>query len=167
MAVPATKDELLTAIEKTFAQLDHDLDRVPPAAAREPVLEGQVKDTMMSPADLLAYLIGWNRQVLIWHQRRAGGLPDELPAPGLAWNELGLLAQRFYGDHADDGWEELRLQFREAKDDVVALVEGYSDDELYGAPWYGKWTMGRMISFNTSSPYANARRRLRAWLRTR
>ncbi|WP_353959734.1 ClbS/DfsB family four-helix bundle protein [Corynebacterium atrinae] len=25
-------------------------------------------------------------------------------------------------------------------------------------PWYGKWTMGRMISFNTSSPYADARR---------
>ncbi|HGU7194519.1 TPA: ClbS/DfsB family four-helix bundle protein, partial [Yersinia enterocolitica] len=28
---------------------------------------------------------------------------------------------------------------------------------------YGKWTMGRMISFNTSSPYSNACSRLRKW----
>ncbi|EPE9290931.1 ClbS/DfsB family four-helix bundle protein, partial [Escherichia coli] len=34
---------------------------------------------------------------------------------------------------------------------------------LYGRPWYTKWTMGRMISFNTSSPYANANGRLRKW----
>ncbi|MGI1213336.1 ClbS/DfsB family four-helix bundle protein [Escherichia coli] len=30
-------------------------------------------------------------------------------------------------------------------------------------PWFKKWTMGRMISFNTSSPYANANGRLRKW----
>lgn len=53
----------------------------------------------------------------------------------------------------------------QAKSDVVALVEGLSNDELYGSPWYGKYTAGRMIQFNTSSPYANARRRIRSWLR--
>ncbi|EQB9714967.1 ClbS/DfsB family four-helix bundle protein, partial [Yersinia enterocolitica] len=30
-----------------------------------------------------------------------------------------------------------------------------------------KWTMGRMIQFNTASPYANARGRLRKWLKTK
>ncbi|WP_341476959.1 ClbS/DfsB family four-helix bundle protein [Sphingomonas oleivorans] len=29
--------------------------------------------------------------------------------------------------------------------------------------WYGKWTMERMIQFNTSSPYDNAGGRLRKW----
>ncbi len=84
MAIPATKDDLLAAIEKTFTQLDKDLDRVPVAATREPVLQGHVKGPMMSPADLVAYLVGWNQQVLIWHRRRAEGLPDEFPAPGFA-----------------------------------------------------------------------------------
>ena len=166
MAVPATKAELLVAIDKTFAQLERDLDRVPLATVREPVLDGHVKNTTMSPADLLAYLIGWNQQVLTWHRRRADGLPDELPAPGIKWNELGLLAQRYYVEYETESWDELRARLREAKDAVTELIHGYSDAELYGQPWYGKWTMGRMISFNTSSPYTNARGRIRAWLRT-
>ncbi|WP_080792276.1 ClbS/DfsB family four-helix bundle protein [Corynebacterium pacaense] len=166
MAVPATKADLLAVIDKTFAQLERDLDRVPPVAAREPVLDGHVKNTMMSPADLLAYLIGWNQQVLTWHRRRAEGLPDELPAPGIKWNELGVLAQCYYAEHEAETWDELRAQLRDAKDSIVDLIEGYSDAELYGQPWYGKWMMGRMISFNTSSPYTNARGRIRAWLRT-
>ncbi len=166
MPVPASKEDLLAAIEKTFEQLEQDLDRVPAGAARQRVLEGHVKDTVMSPADLVAYLIGWNQQVLTWHRRRAEALPDQFPAAGLNWNELGLLAQRYYAERAEESWEDLRLQLREAKEGIVALVAGYSDAELYGEPWYGKWTMGRMISLNTSSPYANARRRVRAWLRT-
>ncbi|KAB1663578.1 ClbS/DfsB family four-helix bundle protein [Pseudoclavibacter sp. CFCC 13611] len=166
MSVPATKAELLAAIDKTFAQLERDLDRVPLASVREPVLDGHVKNTCMSPADLVAYLIGWNQQVLTWHRRRAAGLPDEFPAPGIKWNELGSLAQRYYAAHADDSWEQLRTQLRDAKSAIIELIDGYSDADLYGRPWYGKWTMGRMISFNTSSPYANARGRIRAWLRT-
>lgn len=166
MAVPASRDELLGAIEKTFAALEKDLDRVPVELARESLLDGHAKGTRMSPADLVAYLIGWNQQVLTWHQRRAAHLPDEFPAPGVRWNELGLLAQRFYADHQDAGWDDLRLELREAKVQITDLVASYSDQELYGEAWYGKWTMGRMISFNTSSPYTNARGRIRGWLRT-
>lgn len=80
MAIPTSKDELLTAVEKTFTQLSGDLERVPPDAARQPVLEGQVKDTMMSPADLVAYLVGWNQQVLTWPPTPRGEGPD--PRPG-------------------------------------------------------------------------------------
>lgn len=166
MAVAATKNELLLGIEQAFSQLSGDLDRVPPELAREPVLEGHVAGTVMSPADLVAYLIGWNEQVLTWHRRRAAGLPDEFPAPGIKWNELGLLAQRYYSEHQDDSWASLRTQLTEAKKKIVDLVDGCSDEELYGSPWYGKWTLGRMISLNTSSPYRNARNRIRSWLRT-
>ena len=166
MAVPASKEDLLAAIEKTFDQLSRDLDRVPIESARESVLDGHVKGTTMSPADLVAYLIGWNQQVLVWHHRRAVGLPDEFPASGIRWNELGLLAQRFYFVHRDDGWNSLRTQLSDAKNQIVDLIQGCSDEELYGEPWYGSWTMGRMISLNTSSPYTNARGRIRAWLRT-
>ncbi|MCI1219165.1 MAG: ClbS/DfsB family four-helix bundle protein [Bifidobacterium sp.] len=165
MAVPATKEDLLAAIEKTFAQLEDDLDRVPIEATRNRVLEGHVKDTVMSPSDLVAYLVGWNQQVLTWHRRRDEELPDEFPAAGIKWNELGLLAQRYYAEHSEDSWHALRWQLRNAKKEIIALVERHSDAELYGSPWYGKWTMGRMISFNTASPYANARRRVRSWLR--
>ena len=121
----------------------------------------------MSPADLVAYLIGWNEQVLTWHQRRAAGLPDELPAPGITWNELGLLAQRYHSEHEGDSWTSLRAQLNDTKRKIIELIQSYSNEDLYGPPWYGKWTMGRLISLNTSSPYSNSRGRIRAWLRTR
>jgi len=94
---------------------------------------------MVSPVDLVAYLVGGNEQ--------------------------GLLAQQYYGEHEAESWESLRAQLAEAKGRLVALVEGHSDEDLYGRPWYRAWTMGRMISLNTSSPYASARGRIRAWLR--
>lgn len=166
MPVPSSKAELLVAIEKTFTALDATLDQVPAELAREPVLTGHVKETMMSPADLVAYLIGWNEQVLTWHERRLANLPDELPSAGIKWNELGLLAQRYYATYQDESWTELRAHLLGAKNRLVSLVQGYTDDELYGGQWYGKWTMGRMISFNTSSPYTNARGRVRSWLKT-
>ncbi|PRI11395.1 ClbS/DfsB family four-helix bundle protein [Leucobacter massiliensis] len=166
MAVPASRAELLEAIETSFARLDAELDRVPPEVARQPVLEGHVAGTTMSPADLLAYLIGWGQQILTWCERRAEGLPDEFPARGVKWNELGLLAQRYYAEREHLGWDDLRRQLRSSKVAITQLVEGHTDAELYGSPWYGKWTLGRMISLNTSSPYVNARGRLRRWLRT-
>jgi hypothetical protein len=166
MSVPGTKLELLDAIDTTFTKLQKDLDRVPVEQARDTTLEGHAKGTTMSPADLVAYLVGWNRQVLTWHRRRQEGLPDEFPAEGIKWNELGVLAGRYYREYESVTWDDLRSQLCEAKDGIVELISQYDDDELYGRPWYGKWTMGRMISFNTSSPYANARARIRKWLRT-
>lgn len=166
MAIPASRSQLLAAIDEAYSRLERDLDGVPADRVREPVLPGHVQGTTMSPADLVAYLIGWNRQVLLWHERRAAGLPDEFPAAGVSWSELGVLARRFYGEHRDDTWTALRACLDDAKHRIVELVQAHSDEELYGSPWYGTYTLGRMISLNTSSPYRNASGRIRRWLRT-
>lgn len=165
MAVPTTKAELLHAIADGYTKLQGDLARVPEHRAREASMPGHASGTMMSPADLVAYLIGWNEQVLSWHAQRASGLEPAFPADGFAWNQLGELAQKFYADYADLSWEQLLRRLAVAKSAIVVLVESLDDDQLYGATWYGTYTAGRMIQFNTSSPYANARKRIRAWLR--
>lgn len=165
MAVPTDKSGLLGAIEQSARLLTADLARVPVERARERSLPGHASGTMMSPADLVAYLVGWNELVLDWHRQRAEGVEPEFPAPGYRWNQLGELAQKFYRDGEELSWEQLLERFRLAKEAIVVLIEGKSDEELYDAPWYGTYTAGRMIQFNTSSPYANARRRIRAWLR--
>lgn len=165
MAVPRSKNELLRAIDDSYSKLAADLRRVPIDRARETSLAAHSAGTMMSPADLVAYLIGWNGLVLSWHAQRAAGAEPELPAPGYSWAELGELAQRFYRDHAEASWPDLLHELATAKAGIVHLVDGLSDAELYGWPWYRSYTAGRMIQLNTSSPYANARTRLRAWLR--
>lgn len=165
MAVPANKTELLHAVVDGYEKLSRDLDRVPADRAREHSMPGHAADTVMCPADLVAYLIGWNELVLSWHTQRSKGVEPTFPAEGFAWNQLGNLAAKFYGDHASSSWPDLLSQFETAKNGIVRLIQELSNEELYGAPWYGKYTAGRMIQFNTSSPYANARRRLRTWLR--
>ncbi|UQV46295.1 ClbS/DfsB family four-helix bundle protein [Janthinobacterium lividum] len=169
MAIPNSKQKLVEAITTTYGKLAQELARVPPALARDPVLEGQVAGTRMSVCDLLAYLVGWNELVLHWHaQLRDGKRIEDIafPAEGFTWNALGKLAQRFYADYAELSMEDLQQRLEQAKDQLLALIESHDDAQLYGQAWYTHYTMGRMIQFNTSSPYANARTRLRAWLKT-
>jgi hypothetical protein len=163
MAVPASKAELLDAIRSNYTKLMKDLATVPHDRTAEKTLEGHAKGSAMSVHDLVAYLTGWNELVLKWHARRDAGEPVDFPETGYKWNELGALARKFYADYADLPFEELVRRFEAAKDRIVALIERQDDASLYGVPWYEPYTMGRMIQFNTSSPYANARGRLRAW----
>lgn len=167
MAVPISKSELLAAISTTFEKLKLDLDRVPAHLAREASLEGHAAGTWISPADLVAYLLGWNVLVLKWLELDDRGEAVVFPEIGFNWNELGLLAQKFYADHQGLDWPEMLARLGAAKAGLVATVSQRSESELYGRPWYGKWTKGRMIQFNTSSPYANARARIRRWLKDR
>lgn len=119
----------------------------------------------MTPADLAAYLLGWNELVLKWLDLDDRGEVVEFPDAGFQWNQLGLLAQKFYIDYQNFDWDELLNRLMTANLKLIETISSRSNDELYGRPWYGKWTKGRMIQFNTSSPYANARRRIRKWLK--
>ncbi len=163
MAVPTSKAQLLAAITTTFERLMADLAKVPPDRAREATMKGHADGTTMSPADLVAYLIGWNELVLKWLDRDDRDEPVDYPETGFKWNQLGLLGQKFYADCNAIKWHELLARLENAKTGLIAAITARSDEELYGSAWYGKWTKGRMIQFNTSSPYANARARFRAW----
>ena len=125
------------------------------------MLEGHAKGTTISVANLVSYLIGWGELVLHWHDQEAKGKNMIFPEEGFKWNELGRLAQKFYRDHENiTEYEVLLERLKENKQQLVALIERFRNDELYGKPWYNKWTRGRMIQFNTASPYKNASGRL-------
>lgn len=165
MAVPANKQELLAAIETNYARLALDLRRVSPEQSALKTMDGHAKGTLMSVHNLVAYLVGWNELVLKWCERKDQGLAVDFPETGFKWNELGALAAKFYSDYEDVPFSALLSRFETAKNALVALITARTDAELYGVQWYEKYTLGRMIQFNTSSPYANARGRLRKWLK--
>lgn len=168
MAIPQSKDELLAALEKSWLKLQKKLDRIPAETAFTQVLEGHAAGTTMSVANLVSYLLGWGNQVLRWHQQEAAGESIDFPATGFKWNELGALAQKYYSDYADiTDWGILRAQLEQCYHALMSLVESYSDDALYHQFWYGKWTRGRMIQFNTASPWSNASARLNVLLNIR
>lgn len=163
MAVPQSKQALLDAMRTSYLKLAVELASVPPERARETSLEGHVQNTRMSVSDLVAYLIGWHLLVLNWCDGKARGVPVDFPETGYKWNELGRLAQKFYADQAGVAYADLLRQFADVHHRIVAWVEQETDAALYGVPWFDKYTQGRMIQFNTSSPYVNAWRRLRHW----
>ena len=167
MAIPESKTELLAAISERFAKLALALDAVPAEIADEKSMEGHAKGTMMSANNLVSYLLGWNELVLKWLDEDAKGQVIEFPEVGYKWNELGALAQKFYADHSERSFHENRRRLTAAKENLVAEISRRTDEELYGSPWHGKWTKGRMIQFNSSSPYENARGRLRKWLKSK
>lgn len=163
LAVPQNKDELLNAINGNFDKLRKELAKVPKDTVHDKSLEGHAKGTVMSVADLVAYLVGWGELVLKWLDSDAAGEQADFPETGFKWNELGRLAQKLYRDYEDVPYPQLVERLETVKARIVLLIGSRSNDDLYGHAWYEKWTMGRMIQFNTSSPYDNARGRLRRW----
>lgn len=165
MAVPTNKDELLVAIEINFDKLIKELHNVPLSIVDEFGMEGHAKATQMSISNLVGYLVGWNELVLKWLDQDAIGAPIDFPETGFKWNQLDLLAHKFYRDAEGVPYPKLVARLEAGKARIVLMIEARSNETLYGHPWYTKWTMGRMIQFNTSSPYNNAYRRLRKYLK--
>lgn len=167
MAIPKDKDELLTAIRDNYEKLEKELSGIPLESTAEKELEGHAKNTLMSVNNLLAYLIGWGQLVLKWNALKDNGMEADFPETGFKWNQLGLLAQKFYSDYETDDHIILNQKLEQTVQDILRLIEGKTNAELYAAQWYGEWTLGRMIQFNTSSPYKNAKERIRKWKKSK
>jgi len=163
MAVPQHKAELQAAIQTNYDKFRKELSSITPETAELRELEGHAKETLMSVNNLLSYLIGWGQLVLKWVDKTTQGLPVDFPETGYQWNQLGKLAQKFYADYQHEDFINLQQLLDQTVADLQDMIAEKSNEELYNIEWYGKWTLGRMIQFNTSSPYANARGRIRKW----
>ncbi len=164
MAVPKTKEELLAAIKNDYHKLVVDLKRIPEEVTSIQSLEGHAKGTQMSICNLVSYLIGWGELVLKWDKLKKEGVEVDFPETGYKWNELGKLAQHFYTIY-DDTYPKLLAQLENTVECILLLIEEHTQEELYETPWYDKWSKGKMIQLNTSSPYKNARARVRKWIK--
>lgn len=163
MPIPQDKNELLEAIHTNYEKLAKELAGIPSNMTGKKELEGHSKNTLMSVQDLIAYLVGWGQLVLKWNNHKTKGLDVDFPETGFKWNQLGELAQKFYKDYEKDDYKILTKKLDKTVNEILNLVESKTNKELYEIAWYDKWTLGRLIQFNTSSPYANARGRIRKW----
>lgn len=163
MAVPTNKNELLKAITTNYGKLKKDLLTVPHDFTTIMELEGHSRGTLMSVNNLVAYLVGWGQLVLKWNRKKDNNEQVDFPETGYKWNELGRLAQKFYEDYKDDNYPALLGKLDKTVSEILSLIDNKTNGELYEVAWYEKWTLGRMIQFNTSSPYTNARGRIRKW----
>ena len=163
MAIPKNKEELLHSILGNYEKLKTELAGIPSELAGIRALEGHSKNTVMSVNNLLAYLVGWGQLLLKWSDRKDKGLEVDFPETGFKWNELGRIAQKFYQDYEQDDFQTLILKLDNKTYEVLKLVESKTNNELYELAWYDKWPLGKMIQLNTTSPFKNAKDRIRKW----
>ena len=163
MPIPKSKEELIKEINESFEKLQKELVTIPIELSEKREINGHSKNSVISLNNLLAYLIGWGQLVLKWHDLKTKEIDCEFPEKGFKWNELGLLAQKFYADFENDDYHTLQLKLTNTVNELLRLIESKSNNELYEMPWYKSYTLGRMIQLNTSSPYKNARLKIRKW----
>ena len=163
-SVAQNKSELVDAIELTYKALKADLESIPAPLTEKKEMDGHMKDTKMSVCNLMAYLVGWGELVLKWDKfyQKEGKLPD-LPDTGFKMNQMGELAQKFYKDYEGDNFPTLLKKYDAVVEKILKMINSKDNKELYQTDWYKKYPFGRMIAFNTSSPYKNARGRIRKW----
>ncbi|GIU18451.1 ClbS/DfsB family four-helix bundle protein [Shewanella sp. MBTL60-007] len=164
-SVPRNKDELELAINSIFPKLMADYRLIPECKACKPGVEGNVKGTVISVSDTVAYLIGWGKLVLKWHHLRSQNQHVDFPETGYKWNQLGSLAESFHEEYRDWKYDDLLIELESTVNEILLLISSLSDHELYGVEWYEQWTLGRMIQFNTSSPMKNMRTKVRRFNR--
>ena len=163
MAIPSNKGELISAIELNYKKLKLEIDLIPKDLSDLKTLEGHSKETLMSPKNLISYLIGWGELVLKWNSKKENHENIDFPETGFKWNELGKLAQKFYQDYENEDFNQLKLKLDSTVEKILGIINSKSNEQLYGINWYEKYTLGRMIQLNTSSPFVNAGIRLRKW----
>lgn len=162
MAIPASKQELLEALDISYHPLRSELLSLEPVLSRKKRLPEH-----QFVYNLVAYQIGWGRLLLGWYQTGLNGQIPELPAKGFKWNQLGDLTQHLYSQYSSNSYKKLLDQFDQVYREVHQLVKTASEKELYTLEvhaWTGnKWPLGRWINVNTSSPYKSALSKLRKW----
>lgn len=160
-----TKSGLIEEIEKRanlFIQEFDDID--------EGNKDKKVKDVLRTPAQMLAYQLGWMHLLLDWEKDEKSGIEVVTPTPEYSWNHLTLLYQKFYKEYAEYSLEELCGMFRETVHQIVQLVESYTDEELFtpgGRKWAAttpaNWPVGKWIYNNTVASFKSFRTRIRRW----
>lgn len=160
-SVPQNKSELVDSITLAFRKLSDDYRSIPDELSKVIAIDGNVKGTTISVCDTLAYLVGWGKLVLKWHSLKSQSQHVDFPETNYKWNQLGLLAQSFQKEYQDWSFSSLQTEFKTTTQNILVLVDSLDNETLYGISWYEKWTFGRMIQFNTSSPMKNVRTKVR------
>ncbi|NGZ77992.1 ClbS/DfsB family four-helix bundle protein [Saccharibacillus alkalitolerans] len=164
----ASKQELKDAIHAAYLKLDAEFDGIAEADR-----DLRLPDADRTPAEILAYQLGWLALVQGWDAEEAAGGTPEMPAPGYKWNRLGEMYEDFYRQHEAYSLTELRAMLAAAEAKWLDWIEGLSEEELFvqGARrWTGdkpNWPMARWIHINSAAPFGTFRGKIRKWKKAR
>ncbi|MBD9219031.1 MAG: ClbS/DfsB family four-helix bundle protein [Clostridiales bacterium] len=164
------KEELKTEIRKTFEKYISEFDNIP-----EALKDIRVDEVDRTPAENLAYNVGWTTLVLKWEEDERNRLPVKTPSDEFKWNQLGGLYQWFTDTYAPLSLTELKNMLNENVTALYAMIDSMSEDELFqphmrkwadNATKTAVWEVYKFIHVNTVAPFGTFRTKIRKWKKT-
>ena len=159
------KEELKTEIRKTFEKYISEFDNIP-----EALKDIRVDEVDRTPAENLAYNVGWTTLVLKWEEDERNRLPVKTPSDEFKWNQLGGLYQWFTDTYAPLSLTELKNMLNENVTALYAMIDSMSEDELFqphmrkwadDATKTAVWEVYKFIHVNTVAPFGTFRTKIR------
>lgn len=161
------KEELKSEINKSFGKYISEFENIP-----EAVKDKRVTEVDRTPAENLAYQVGWTTLVLKWEEDERMGLQVKTPSDKFKWNQLGELYQWFTDTYSHLSLQELKIKLNENINSIYAMIDSLSEEELF-KPHMRKWAdeatktavweVYKFIHVNTVAPFGTFRTKIRKW----
>ncbi|WP_125374968.1 ClbS/DfsB family four-helix bundle protein [Streptococcus australis] len=167
MGLYENKEELKTEINKTFEKYIVEFDNIP-----ESLKDKRIDEVDRTPAENLAYQVGWTTLVLKWEEDERTGLQVKTPSDKFKWNQLGELYQWFIDTYAYLSLQELKSKLNENINSIYVMIDSLSDEELFkphmrkwadDATKTAVWEVYKFIHVNTVAPFKTFRTKIRKW----
>ncbi len=158
-----TKQELVDDIVKERAKLDTLLTAIPESRKTDEVTDG------MSVKDFLAHRTEWGRMMIRWYTKAKGGVTPAVPSEKYKWNQLKGLNAEIYEQFKDVPLEEITEQYNAVHDELFALIQTTTDEELFSKKYYaftGTSDLASYFNSATVAHYRSAAKYIRAWWKT-
>ena len=151
MRAYADKAELKNEIDRSFEKYIAEFDDIP-----EALKDTRAVDVDRTPAENLAYQVGWTTLVLKWEDDERRGMDVKTPSERCKWNQLA----------------ELKARLTENVSRIDAMMDSMSEEELFqphrrkwadDATKTAVWAVYKFIHVNTVAPFGTFRTKIRKW----
>lgn len=157
------KEAIATAYEKYIAEFE---------VISESQKDKRCEQVDRTPAENLAYQVGWTTLLLKWENDERNGLAVKTPSDDFKWNELKQLYQWFNQTYAILSLTELKQQLAQNIERIYTVIDEMSETELFqphqrkwadDATKNAVWEVYKFIHINTVAPFGTFRTKIRKW----
>lgn len=159
-----SKQELIDTIHASYGKYIEEFKVIP-----EDMKDIRIDGVDKTPAENLAYQLGWMNLLLSWEKDERSGIKVITPTADYKWNNLGGLYQSFYENYAQFSLKE-RIDLLTGKvDELCDWLESLSNEELFEpakrswATTAAMWPVWKWVHINSVAPFTNFRTKIRKW----
>ena len=162
-----SKAELKEEIKKAYEKYIAEFSDIP-----NTLKDQRNTEVDRTPAENLAYQVGWTTLVLRWENDNKAGLDVKTPSDKFKWNQLGDLYQWFTDEYAHLSLPELKAILDNNIEEIYRMIDSMTEDELlkpHQRKWADEatksavWEVYKFIHINTVAPFGSFKTKIRKW----